>query len=102
VLAYHARLGPGAALSLFVVLGVAALAWAGVGTALTALIPTAESAQPLLAFSYFPVMLLSGAPVLPGRDLAVLAAWAVAGLLASLRLFRWTPQPRGGRGRRGR
>lgn len=135
VLAYHARLGVGAALSLVVVLAVAALAWASVGTALTAFIPTAESAQPLLAFSYFPVMLLSGAlgalgtpgwladtlrwlpgqptvdaaahalqatgslPALPGRDLAVLGAWAVAGLLASVRLFRWTPQPPGG-GRR--
>jgi ABC-2 type transport system ATP-binding protein len=61
VLAYHARLGAGAALGLAVVLGLAALAWASVGTALTAFIPTAESAQPLLAFSYFPVMLLSGA-----------------------------------------
>jgi ABC-2 type transport system permease protein len=134
VVAYHARLGAGAALSLVAVLGLAALAWASVGTALTAFIPTAESAQPLLAFSYFPVMLLSGAlgglggmpgwlsgvlgwlpgrptveaaaralgatgglPVLPGRDLAVLGAWAVAGLLASLRLFRWSPQPPGGR-----
>jgi ABC-2 type transport system permease protein len=133
VLAYHAHLGPGAALGLVVALGLAALAWASVGTALTAFIPSAESAQPLLAFSYFPVMLLSGAlgalgtpgwvagavrwlpgqptvdaaaralqstgglPVLPGRDLAVLAAWAVAGLLASLRLFRWAPQPPRGR-----
>jgi hypothetical protein len=34
-----------------------------------------------------------GVPVLPGRDLAVLGAWAVAALLASLRLFRWEPQP---------
>ena len=38
-----------------------------------------------------------GLPVLSGRDLAVLAAWAVAGLLASLRLFRWAPQPPRGR-----
>jgi hypothetical protein len=28
---------------------------------------------------------------LPVHDLAVLAAWAIAGLLASLRLFRWEP-----------
>jgi len=28
----------------------------------------------------------------PGHDLAVLAAWAVAGLLARLRFFRWAPQ----------
>ena len=39
------------------------------------------------------------APVLAGHDLAVLGAWAVAGLLASVRLFRWAPQPPGG-GRR--
>jgi ABC-2 type transport system permease protein len=61
VLVYHARLSAGAALGLVVTLGLAALAWACVGTALTPFIPTAESAQPLLAFSYFPVMLLSGA-----------------------------------------
>jgi hypothetical protein len=49
-----------------------------------------------------PVMLLSGAlgglgglPVLAGHDLAVLGVWAVAGLLASVRLFRWEPQPPG-------
>jgi hypothetical protein len=47
----RAPIGVGAALSLVVVLAVAALAWASVGTALTAFIPTAESAQPLLAFS---------------------------------------------------
>jgi hypothetical protein len=38
--------------------------WSGlatsVGTAVTAFIPTAEAAQPLLSLSYFPVMLLSG------------------------------------------
>ncbi|HKO84389.1 MAG TPA: hypothetical protein VJ140_07460, partial [Actinomycetota bacterium] len=36
-----------------------------------------------------------GLPVLAGHDLAVLGAWAVAGLLASVRLFRWEPQPPG-------
>jgi len=30
-------------------------------------------------------------PSVPVHDLAVLAAWAVAALLASVRLFRWTP-----------
>jgi ABC-2 type transport system permease protein len=126
---YHVRLGAGAALGLLLALGLGALAWASVGTAVSALIPTTESAQPLLALSYFPVMLLSGAlgtvsgapgwltgllrylpgqPTidaassalrasggglsLPGHDLAVLAAWAVAGLLASVRLFRWQPR----------
>jgi hypothetical protein len=29
---------------------------------------------------------------LPGRDLGVLASWAVGGLLASLCLFRWEPR----------
>jgi ABC-2 type transport system permease protein len=128
VLLYHAQLRAGAALSLLVVLTLAALAWASVGTAVTAFIPSAEAAQPLLSLSYFPVMLLSGvfgtisgapgwlttllgylpgqptvdaatgalhaaggALSLPGHDLAVLAAWAIAGLLASLRLFRWEP-----------
>jgi ABC-2 type transport system permease protein len=129
VLLYHTELSAGAALSLLPALGLGALAWAGVGTAATAFIPTTEAAQPLLSLSYFPVMLLSGAlgalsgapgwlttllrylpgePAidaairalhtsggtlsLPGHDLAVLAAWAIAALLASLRLFRWEPR----------
>jgi ABC-2 type transport system permease protein len=129
VLAYRARVDAGAALRLLAVLVLAALAWANVGTALTAFIPTADAAQPLLALSYFPVLLLSGGlgslggvpgwltgllrylpaeptmdaatralqatgggPALPGHDLVVLGAWAVAGLLASLRLFRWEPR----------
>jgi ABC-2 type transport system permease protein len=60
VVVYHAELTPGGAVSLLLALGMAALAWAGVGTAMTAVIPTADAAQPLLAFAYFPVMLLSG------------------------------------------
>ena len=28
---------------------------------------------------------------LPGRDLAVLAAWALGGLMVSVRFFRWDP-----------
>ncbi len=114
-----------ALLAVFVVGGVA---WAAVGTAITALISSAESAQPVLIFTYLPVILLSGAfgvlsepkwlttvmsylpgqPVIgsatralefsgsglapvSGRDLAVLAGWAVIGLLASVRFFRWEP-----------
>jgi ABC-2 type transport system permease protein len=129
---YHARLDAGSAVGLLVALGLASLAWTSVGTLVTAFVPTAESAQPLLSLSYFPVMLLSGvlgaigglpgwlaevlrwlpgqptidaatralhatggSPSLPGRDLAVLCAWAVVALLASLRLFRW--EPRAGR-----
>ena len=38
---------------------------------------------------------------LPGSDLAVLAGWGVAGLLVSVRFFRWNPQ-RPARGRRPR
>jgi hypothetical protein len=34
--------------------------------------------------------LLSG-PGLSGRDLAVMAAWALGGLLLSVRFFRWEP-----------
>jgi ABC-2 type transport system permease protein len=60
VLGYHARVGPGAALGLLVALGLGALAWAAAGTAVSAFIPTAAAAQPLLSLSYFPVMLLSG------------------------------------------
>jgi ABC-2 type transport system permease protein len=60
MLGYHARVGPGAALGLLVALGFGALAWAAVGTAVSAFIPTAAAAQPLLSLSYFPVMLLSG------------------------------------------
>ena len=59
-LAYHARLSAGAALSLLVALTLGALAWASVGTAITAVIPTTDAAQPVLSLSYFPVMLLSG------------------------------------------
>jgi hypothetical protein len=28
---------------------------------------------------------------LPGRDLAMLSAWALSGLLISVRFFRWDP-----------
>ncbi|HEY3036709.1 MAG TPA: ABC transporter permease [Streptosporangiaceae bacterium] len=34
----------------------------------------------------------SGLAAFPGRDLAVLAAWGAAGLLVSVRFFRWNPQ----------
>ncbi len=114
-----------ALLAAFVVGGVA---WAAVGTAITTLISSAEGANPVLIFTYLPVILLSGAfgalsepkwlttlmsylpgqPVIgsatralefsgsglapvSGRDLAVLAGWAVIGLLASVRFFRWDP-----------
>jgi ABC-2 type transport system permease protein len=99
---YHTRLGAGAALSLLVALGLGALAWASVGTAVTGFIPTAEAAQPLLSLSYFPVMLLSGvlgtlsgAPgwlttlldYLPGRP----AVEAVTGALHATGGTLWLP-----------
>jgi hypothetical protein len=44
-LVYHARLSAGAALSLLVALTLGALAWASVGTAITAVIPTTDAAH---------------------------------------------------------
>jgi len=32
-----------------------------------------------------------GAPLLPAHDVAVLASWAIAGLVAAVALFRWEP-----------
>ena len=40
-----------------------------------------------------------GVPLIQGRDLAVLAGWAAAGLLASVRFFRWDPHRPGRPGR---
>jgi len=126
---YHVHLTGGIALSLLVIFLLGALAWAAIGTAVTALVPTAQSAGPVLMVTYLPVILFSGglgsvsaepgwlatvARYLPaepiissatralthtgpglslisGRDLAVLAAWAVGGVLASAVFFRWDP-----------
>lgn len=41
-------------------------------------------------------LLLSGGPLMPEHDAAVLSAWLAAALLASPRFFRWNPH-RGGR-----
>jgi ABC-2 type transport system permease protein len=128
IVLYHVHLTTGAALSLLVIFILGALAWAAVGTAVTALVPTAQSAGPVLMLTYLPVILFSGglgsvtsepgwlatlarylpaqpvidsatrvlqhggglAPI-PGHDLAVLAAWAIAGVVASLCFFRWEP-----------
>jgi ABC-2 type transport system permease protein len=126
---YHVHLTGPAALSLLVIFGLGALAWAAVGTAVTALVPTAQSAGPVLMVTYLPVILFSGGlgsvssepgwlatlarylpaqpiissatralthagpglSLLSGRDLAVLAAWAVGGVVASVLFFRWDP-----------
>jgi ABC-2 type transport system permease protein len=126
---YHVHLTGTAALSLLVIFLGGALAWAALGTAVTTLVPTAQSAGPVLMLTYFPVILFSGGvgsvsaepgwlatlarylPAQPiissaasalthagpgltlisGSGLAVLAAWAAAGVLASLVFFRWDP-----------
>jgi ABC-2 type transport system permease protein len=122
----HVTAGSVPVLLVIFVLGGAA--WAAIGTAVTALISSTETANPVLIFTYLPVILLSGAfgllsepkwlstlmsylpgqPVIAvatraleysgsglapvsGRDLAVLAGWAVIGLAASVRFFRWDP-----------
>jgi ABC-2 type transport system permease protein len=49
-----------AAVGLMAVLVVGAMAWASIGTALSAFIPSAEAAWPILAVTYLPVLALSG------------------------------------------
>ena len=58
---FHAHVTAGTALSLLVTFTLGALAWAAIGTAVTALIPTAQSAGPVLMLTYIPVILFSGA-----------------------------------------
>jgi ABC-2 type transport system permease protein len=128
VLFYHAHVTAAAAGAMLVAMILGALAWAAAATAMTGLIPTAESANPIFMLIYFPVVFISGAlgaisvlphwlttlasclpaqpmvgaltnslrhtagaPFLPGRDVAVLVAWAVAGIVAAVVLFRWEP-----------
>lgn len=57
---YGVALSSGSAVGLLVTVVLGALTWAILGTAATALIPTSDSAQPLLALSFYPVILLSG------------------------------------------
>src|SRR5919197_3270860 len=54
------RVDPGAVVGLVAVLVVGAVAWASLGTALSAFIPSAEAALPILAVTYLPVLALSG------------------------------------------
>jgi ABC-2 type transport system permease protein len=116
---YDTHLDVAAALSLLAALVLGAAAWASIGTAASGLIPAADAAWPLLGATYLPGILLSGifglvgepdclatlvsylparpivdtAASLNGRDIAVLIARTAAGLVASLRLFRWEPRP---------
>jgi ABC-2 type transport system permease protein len=55
----HIAAGSGPALLVIFVLG--GVAWAALGTAVTVLVSSTESANPVLMFSYLPVILLSGA-----------------------------------------
>ena len=52
-------MGSGPTLAVIFLLG--GLAWAALGTAVTTLVSSAESANPVLMFTYLPVILLSGA-----------------------------------------
>jgi ABC-2 type transport system permease protein len=111
---YGAHAGAG----MLVAIVAGAITWASLGTAVSGLIPSSDAAWPLLAATYLPLLLLSGAfgdaagspgvmrwlpaePLIDAasnplsvHDLAVLAAWAIAGVLASQRLFRWQPRQR--------
>jgi ABC-2 type transport system permease protein len=56
-------------------------------TTLAGLLP----AQPMIDAATHALQQPAGPPLGPGHDLAVLAAWAAAGLAASLVVFRWEP-----------
>jgi ABC-2 type transport system permease protein len=123
---YGVRVDVRAGIGLTGAIVLGALAFSAVGTAATVLVPSAESAQPLLSLTFYPVALLSGifgstgslphwvdtvvrylpvwpvvdaathalsrhSEIAPVGDLAVLAGWLVAGLIASLAFFRWDP-----------
>ena len=58
-------------------------------------------AQPMIAAATNAVHHGPGVPFIPGRDAAVLAAWAAGGLLVATLTFRWEPhRPRGHAGTR--
>jgi ABC-2 type transport system permease protein len=119
VFAGVALYGVGVDAALVPVLVLGALTWASLGTAASALIPTAEAAWPLLGAVYLPLVLLSGAlgggepdwistvmrwlpaePIVAGasrgaftaREMAVLVVWGTLGLAVALRWFRWQPR----------
>jgi ABC-2 type transport system permease protein len=58
-------------------------------------------AQPMIDAATNSVHHGAGVPFIPGRDAAVLAAWAAGGLLVAIVTFRWEPhRPRGHAGTR--
>jgi ABC-2 type transport system permease protein len=123
---YGVRVDVRSGIGMVVAIVFGALTFAAVGTAVTAFVPTAESAQPLLSLTFYPIALLSGifgstgslpdwvgtlmhylpvwpvvdaathalsrhGEIVPVGDLAVLAGWLGAGVIASLAFFRWDP-----------
>ncbi|HEX6678893.1 MAG TPA: ABC transporter permease [Actinomycetes bacterium] len=78
---YGTHLDAAAAVGLLVAVGLGALAWAATATALTGVIPSVESASPILTLTYLPVILVSGVfGSLSGQPhwLATLAGWLPA------------------------
>lgn len=125
--AYGAQLASGATLLRFIVmLLVGSAAFCALGFAITAAIPNADAAPPVVNFSILPLLFLSGifipfsnstpgwvnwvGRIFPVRhfavglqaaylgtpfhwsDVAVVAAWGVAGLVLSIRYFSWEPR----------
>jgi ABC-2 type transport system permease protein len=60
VFLYHIHLTTQAALGTLAALILGAFAWAALTTAITAVIPTVESAAPTLMLTYFPTIIISG------------------------------------------
>jgi ABC-2 type transport system permease protein len=127
--AYGARIPSGHIAALVVTVLLGAASFAALGFALTTIIRSADSAQPVIAAITLPLYFISGiflaTTLLPGwllnvasvfpvrpfqqallaaynpysagtgfaaRDLLVMAAWGIAGLVVAIRRFRWTPQ----------
>jgi ABC-2 type transport system permease protein len=125
--AYGADIPTGTTLLHFLVmLVVGAATFSALGLAITAVIPNADAAGPVVNATILPLLFLSGifiafgndtpswilwvARIFPVRhfatgmqagflgtpfhwsDVAVVAAWGVAGLLLAIRFFRWEPR----------
>ena len=125
-IAYGANIPTGITLIRFLImLAIGAATFSALALALTALIPNADAANPIVMASIYPLLFLSGifiafgnntpswilwvARMFPVRhfavglqaaflgtpfrwtDVAVVAAWGVAGLLLASRYFSWEP-----------
>jgi ABC-2 type transport system permease protein len=125
--AYGAEIPTGATLLRFLVmLAVGAAAFCALGLAITAAIPNADAAAPIVNFAIMPLLFLSGifiafgngtpswvlwvARIFPVRhfalglqagligtpfhwsDVAIVAAWGLAGLALAIRFFSWEPK----------